>query len=91
MNTKTHKDFEIKYQDEDKKFTLYIDLCPADIQNLMRESVPTNRQKYEDERRRIRNCIFFKKIGTPNSKICGNFHITYLHYQGLTFNVFLNR
>lgn len=45
VNNKTHKDFHIKYQDEAKKLILYIDLCPADIQNLMKEgSLLRNKQ-----------------------------------------------
>lgn len=68
--------------------TFYIDLCPADLVNMMRD--PGNaRNKHSSEL--IKNCIFFKKIETPKSCIKGNFHITYLNLKGLFFNIYLNR
>lgn len=69
---------------------LYIDLCPTDLQNLMKDQ-NNIKNKYNDERRHIKNCIFFKKIETPNSGLKGNFHITYLPYKGLNFNIYFNR
>lgn len=81
----THTEFDIKYEEDEKKIVMYIELDPKSITNSTKE---VNRGKiYDDERRFYKNCIFIKKIQTPESRIKGNFRITFLHYKGLTFIV----
>lgn len=81
----THTEFDIKYEEDEKKIVMYIELDPKSITNSTKE---VNRGKiYDDERRFYKSCIFIKKIQTPESRIKGNFRITFLHYKGLTFIV----
>lgn len=78
----THTEFDIKYEEDEKKIVMFIELDPKNIANLTKDA---NTGKVYDERRLYKNCIFLRKIQTPESKIKGNFRITYLHYKGLAF------
>ena len=81
-------DFDIKYKEDERGLDFYIELDTKNINELIKETM--RGRGFDDERKHIKNCIFFKKIETPSSGIKGNFHITYLAYKGLSFNVFLN-
>lgn len=79
-----HTDFDVKYEEDERKIVLYIELDPKNINNLTKEFNKV--KQFDDERKFYKNCIFIKKIQTP-SQIKGNFRITYLHYKGMTFTV----
>ena len=84
-----HVDFDVKMEQNERKLNMFIEIDPKMINNLTKElaKLPNG---FQDERKLFdKNCIFSKKIQTPNSFVKGTFYLTYLAYKGLTFNVFL--
>ena len=80
-------EFGIKYKEDDRSIDMYLELDTKQITDLIKESLKG--KGFDDDRKFIKNCIFFRKIQTPVSSMKGNFHITYLAYKGLSLNVFL--
>lgn len=58
-----HTDFDIKYEEDERKIVFYIELDPKNINNLTKEF--NKAKQFEDERKYYKNCIFIKKIQTP--------------------------
>ena len=69
---------------------MYIELSTVDLNKLIKDPL-SHRSKSDDERIHIKNCIFYKKIETPNSHIKGSLYITFTIFKGLSFNIFLNK
>lgn len=55
-----HTDFDVKYDEDDRKIVLYIELDPKHIINLTKEA--NKGITYDDERKHYKNCIFIRKI-----------------------------
>ena len=53
-------EFDIKYKENDRSIDMYLELDTKQISDLIKESLKG--KGFDDDRKFIKNCIFFRKI-----------------------------